>query len=68
MCSHQNVVQQKQVVNPPVNCYPFTVRFNVCNDCGANFTTTKQRRKNRANYSRASRKYQFNNQTHGIYY
>lgn len=68
MCKHETVVQKYQKVNPPVECYPFTMRFSECVSCGSTFATTKQRRKNRRNFNQAAKKYDMNNRTHGIYY
>lgn len=67
MCTHDNAIEKRQIVNPP-QCAPFTMRCMEC-ECGMIFATTKQRRKNRKNYGQAYRKY--HNEmiaTHGIYY
>jgi uncharacterized Fe-S cluster-containing MiaB family protein len=68
MCKHDKVVQKYQKVSPPVRCYPFTMRFSECVSCGYTFATAKQRKKNRENFNRAYRRYNQDNNTHGIYY
>ena len=68
-CQHHTATPSRKEVRPPTNCGPFYVQSMRCNECGAIFSTGKQRTKNRKSFNQAYKKYHNKMiETHGIYY
>ncbi len=55
-CAHEAAIEHRTRVCPP-RCVTFEIRFSICENCGHEFATANQRKKNRKRHRYAMNVY-----------